>query len=145
MKSQEFISGLIFLLIGILLFFFSWELPNGDGTTLGPRYWPQLITFGLIVLATLLTLRGIFSPVVQRANFSWSGSRRKQWLLIPILTATYIILWTFWNFFISTVLFQFSLMFVMYPKRPTRLLFYSLVITFVLYASFYWGMRIPLH
>lgn len=143
MKSREFIAGILFLFLGIFLFILSWELPSGIGGSLGPRYWPQLVLVGIVFLAGILTWRGICSPVQQRSNLKPSGPLPKQILLILILTAGYVFLWSFWDFFISTVLFLFSLMFVLHPKKPIRLFLYSVAIVFVLYASFYWGMRIP--
>lgn len=144
MRSQEFISGFLFLATSLLFFFFSWELPKGQGNAFGPAYWPQFILAGWILLSILLILKGFFSST-KRVSFSLTDLRRKKLLLICVLIPLYLALWTFFNFFMPTVLFLFALMMILNPQKPVRLFFYSLVIAFALYSSFYWGMRIPLY
>ena len=96
MLNADKVIDLFVGLIGILLFWGSTTLPAGymPGVP-GPGFFPRLISFGLIILASLLFIHGLKTNKRYFTKDFFTNPNFKSFLWIISATIIYVLAWIF--------------------------------------------------
>ena len=125
MNLPNLFSGLLFFLLGLMMFFETRHFPQGSDNIPGPQFWPSIIASGLAFFGVLLMGQGFLAKKsVIFFNIKINKPNRQNLFVILAMTGLYILVWLVWSFFIPTLLFLFGTMYVLHPKTPVRLFCY---------------------
>lgn len=59
--SKDFLSGLLFAAFGIWGLALGWDFRVGTASRMGPGYFPQLLSWGVIVIGVILMVRSLLN------------------------------------------------------------------------------------
>jgi hypothetical protein len=59
--SKDFLSGLLFAGFGIWGLALGWNFPIGTASRMGPGYFPQLLSWGVIAIGVILMVRALLA------------------------------------------------------------------------------------
>lgn len=71
LSDKDFLSGLMFLLIGAFGVFMASEFDFGSTARPGPGFFPIVLSCSLMIIGAGVTLRGFLSPIVHHAKIVW--------------------------------------------------------------------------
>jgi hypothetical protein len=129
-----------FILIGVLIFALSGDLPTGTLSFPGAGFMPKLIATVTIALGILLVFRGAESEPF--ANLSWADGVHA--LRVVATAALAIAAYTTLGFIITMVLMLFALVAVCERRRPVQAALYSLAVVLLAYGVFEKVLKSPL-
>ncbi len=134
--KADTITGIIFILIGLVFLSMAWPFPAGtDDGVPGPGYFPILLGALLILLSLIMIVTGI----VKKTSYHFFDDLFKAnagTLLLTIATITaYLALWNSIPFILNTSAFLFILGPIFRRTFVTNLVF-SITTTAILYALF---------
>ena len=69
--TQDFLSGLLFILIGLTFMLVGWRLPMGSVTQMGPGYIPMGAASILVMLGLACAVRGVAAHGPRPAPIVW--------------------------------------------------------------------------
>jgi hypothetical protein len=77
--SKDFLSGLLFAAFGIWGLALSWGFRIGTASRMGPGYFPQMLSWGILALGVILMVRGLLAA---RPDIVTAGRWRPFLLII---------------------------------------------------------------
>ena len=121
MKNVDSIISVVFISLGILLYYASTTLPAGFSPGIpGPGFFPKLIAVGLIIFSIFLFVHGIKKKEVYLEKGFFKTKAFKNLLLIILFTFIYVEAWVYGvgTFLINSFLY-FSI--ILYFLGETRI------------------------
>ncbi|MBI5603380.1 MAG: tripartite tricarboxylate transporter TctB family protein [Deltaproteobacteria bacterium] len=58
-NKQDFLAGLIFVIIGVLGILLGWTLTVGTITRMGPGFLPRLLSYSMVFIGLIISLKSI--------------------------------------------------------------------------------------
>ncbi|MFA5446994.1 MAG: tripartite tricarboxylate transporter TctB family protein [Sphaerochaeta sp.] len=93
--NQEHIIGILCIAIGTTVLILTKSFPGGTAAAeiSGPAFFPNVLSYGLIILGIYQILSGFFSPKAQTHSIStiWKGMRSKEFLNLVIICVALLI------------------------------------------------------
>ena len=136
----DHVAGVAFVLFGISIFALSTDLPMGSLSFPGSGFLPRLVAALLIILGAALALRAHESEPF--ASLGWTDLKHAG--LVMLITGIAIAAYTTLGFIISVTLLIFALLVVVERRHLLQAAIYSLLVMFLTYAAFDWGLKTPL-
>jgi hypothetical protein len=133
-------SGAAFVAFGVLILALSGDLPTGQLSMPGAGFLPKLLAVMIIVLGGTLFLRARESAPL--AELGWSDGPHA--ILVVIITAAGVALYTVLGFTMTLVLMMTALLVVVERRNPLRAIGYSVAIVVVTYVAFQFLLKTPL-
>lgn len=128
---------------GLVLTFANLTVPASGGDIFGPRWWPTVLSFALMVVGAALVVVALIKPDTAREDVpTVRGAVRL--LLVLALVALYGIAWYFVHFLVVTPLLVCALTFVLGARGWRDLIILPIVVTVVLYGVFGLLLGVPL-
>ncbi|MET1155279.1 tripartite tricarboxylate transporter TctB family protein [Arthrobacter sp.] len=130
---------------GVAILLMAQNIDSGVSIELGPRFWPEMVAWGLIAFGVLLVfanvLRGI-RPADIPDPLSWWGIVRLAGT--GIILVGYLLLWNVLQFWLITFVAVAALA-ALYGARSWKpLLVFPVVVAAVLHFLFVVALRVPL-
>jgi hypothetical protein len=136
----DHVSGIAFVLFGLLIFATSTDLPMGSLSFPGSGFLPRLLAGLMIILGLSLALRARESEPF--ASLGWTDLKHAG--PVMLITALAIVAYTELGFIISVTLLIFALLIIVERRRLAPAAIYAVAIMFLTYAAFDWGLKTPL-
>ncbi len=136
----DHVSGVFFIIFGVLVIALSGDLPMGNLSLPGSGFLPKIIAGLTIFFGLVLTLRANESKVF--ATLSW-GDAKHAALVVAITTAS-IALFERLGFLTTNVLLIFALLVVIERRRLLPATVYSLGVVVTTYILFVYVLKTPL-
>lgn len=144
MGHRNLAAGIVLLAAGIGYGFATWQLPDRTlPDTPGPAFFPWLIAFGLIVLSSALTVRGLIA--VRGGDDDFSGYRLpgRGGLALGGFAACLLLL-PYAGFVLASVPFCGALVVLYGERRPVVTLAAAVLIPLMLFLVFSTGFQVLL-
>jgi len=136
----DHVAGAAFVVFGLLVIVLSGDLPVGQLSMPGSGFLPMLVATLTIVFGLALVARasesGPFSEV------PWSDG--KHAIMVTVITAAAIYLYTWLGFIITMVAMMVALLVVIERRNPLRACAYSAAIVLFTYVCFAYVLKTPL-
>jgi len=136
----DHVAGAAFVLFGLLVIALSGDLPTGQLSMPGSGFMPKIVATLTIIFGLALIVRagesGPFSEV------PWSDG--KHAIMVTIITAAGIYLYTVLGFLITMVAMMVALLVIIERRNPLRAGAYSVTIVLFAYVCFAWLLKTPL-
>lgn len=136
----DHVAGAAFVLFGASIFALSGDLPTGQLSMPGSGFMPKLIAGLLIILGIALALRGHEGDTF--ASLGWSDA--KHAIMVIVITAAAITLYTVAGFLITMVAMMLAFLLIIERKNPVRAAIYSVACVAVTYVTFVYGLKLPM-
>lgn len=136
----DHVAGAAFILFGLGIFALSGDLPTGQLSMPGSGFLPKIVAGFTILFGLLLALRAGESPAFSEVD--WSGG--KHAVLVTIVSAIAIALYTQLGFIVTMAAMMIALLLLIERQNPIRAVAYSLGIVLMTYVSFVYGLKTPL-
>lgn len=136
----DHVAGLAFILLGIVVFAISGDLPFGRLTAPGAGMMPKLMAGLMMIFALALILGGRDSPPFMEID--WSD--RWHALLLVAITAVAIAFYQRLGFLVTMSLLVFTLLVVVERRRLVPAGLYAVALTVFAYWLFGKALKAPL-
>ncbi|HXV65299.1 MAG TPA: tripartite tricarboxylate transporter TctB family protein [Vicinamibacteria bacterium] len=136
LTRRDVVSGGALILLALLYYLATLELPAGDGEP-GPAFFPRLLAAVLLALGVRIVLRGL-----REAGQADLSELRKPTLLI-VATVAYLAIFAHLGFVLSTLAYTLFTARLLGGRGVSSLLV-PLVATAIVYALFAVGLALPL-
>lgn len=146
MKTLNLIDALLYLILGIFIFFYA-RIYSSDHYTTSPAFFPQMIATLMIIFSSIrLVLWFLNASQVDDASGAapMNGARYRSFLVIVACLAGYFVCNLLAGFLISTILFVTFLMRLLGNRNYLQNVLFALLISFGISAIFKWVLVLPL-
>ena len=137
---SDHVAGAAFVLFGLIVFALSGDLPFGSLSSPGAGMMPKLLLVLLVVFGIALIFGAASSQPF--AAIDWSDG--KHALLVVIIGAVAVSLYTTLGFIVTMTLLVFTLLMVVERKNVFRAAAYSLGLTVIAWWVFGTALKSPL-
>lgn len=136
----DHVAGAAFVVFGATVIALSGDLPTGQLSMPGSGFLPKIVATLTIIFGLALIVRGRESPPF--SEVSWADG--KHALMVTVVTAAAVELYTILGFIITMSLMMITLLLVIERRNPLRAAVYSIVTVLFTYASFVYLLKTPL-
>jgi putative tricarboxylic transport membrane protein len=147
MKKENIITSIIFMCIALFAIYETTNFKkNPYGLTqdsLGPTFFPILVSVLIILLCTLLII-GELRKKTKLESGSFFNNRMIFTALVAILILLYAFLIEYLGYIISTVILNIILLIIFKVEKRAFIAIYPVVITLIIYTLFKIAFRVPL-
>ncbi|WP_170149428.1 tripartite tricarboxylate transporter TctB family protein [Rhodoplanes roseus] len=137
--STDFVTGLIFVSLGLFAIAYGWNYPLGTPSRIGPGYYPLLVSSGLVLLGAILIGRSLFVP-----GNPIEGMALRPLLFVLAGTFLFGLLVEKAGFVISGVLVVVFARLADHDFRPVEVGLLAAVLVTFIGALFWLGLSLPL-
>jgi len=147
MKKENIITCIIFMCIALFAIYETTNFKkNPYGLTqdsLGPTFFPILVSVLIILLCTLLIIDELRKKTKLESG-SFFNNRLIFTALVAILILLYAFLIEYLGYIISTVILNIILLIIFKVEKRAFIAIYPVVITLIIYTLFKVAFRVPL-
>ena len=145
MKFNDAVSGALLLALAIAILFNVSVFPSIPGQNVGPSLFPSVLASLLAVCALLLIREGLSSaqPWCELGEWMRSAHHLRNFLLTLGCLVFYIVASDALGFIVCGTLIL-AVLFLAFSVRVQLVLPLALLVTLVIHAAFYKGLRVPL-
>ncbi|MCE2871126.1 MAG: tripartite tricarboxylate transporter TctB family protein [Oxalobacteraceae bacterium] len=145
MKFNDAVSGALLLALAIAILFNVSVFPSIPGQNVGPSLFPSVLASLLAVCALLLIREGLSSaqPWCELGEWMRSAHHLRNFLLTLGCLVFYIVASDVLGFIVCGTLIL-GVLFLAFSVRVQLVLPLALLVTLVIHAAFYKGLRVPL-
>ena len=136
----DHVAGAAFVVFGAAIIALSGDLPVGRLSMPGSGFLPMIVATLTIIFGLTLFLRGQESAPF--SELDWDDG--KHAIIVTLITAVAIALYTVLGFIITMVLMMVALLIVIERRNPVYAAGYSLAVVLCTYAAFEWLLKTPL-
>lgn len=136
----DHVAGAAFIALGVLVIALSGELPTGQLSMPGSGFLPKIVAVLTMLFGLLLMVRAAESPPF--AEISWHDG--KHALLVTLITAGAIALYTYLGFVLTMGAMMLALLIVLEHRHPLRALAYSAAVVLVTFVGFSYMLKTPM-
>jgi hypothetical protein len=136
----DHVAGIFFILVGVLVFALSGDLPFGTISSPGAGMMPKLMAGLMIVFAAIIVSIGATSP--RLTEIGWSD--RWHALLVVLITAAGIYAYQRLGFLVTMSLLVFALLVMVERRNVLIAAAYSIGLTLFAYWLFGKALKAPL-
>lgn len=141
MNKNTVIGGMTFVLSIIILFvFIPQQVSEGDGSAMGPRFFPTMVTLGMAALSCLLIVQSLFvgkdSIINSNKKEPAARPRRLPLLLLVCFSFLYIAAMEQLGFMIPTIFFLSAALILFGENRKPIVVGISIVGSLVMFVVF---------
>jgi uncharacterized membrane protein SirB2 len=137
---SDHVAGAGFVVFGALVIALSGDLPTGQLSMPGSGFLPKIVATLTIIFGLALIARAQESPPF--AELSWSDG--KHALMVTVIAAAAIALYTMLGFLITMTAMMIALLVLIERRRPLYAAGYSIAIVAFTYVCFVYGLKTPL-
>ena len=131
MKDYDFIPGVFFLILGLVIAYGAYNLGLGNFHHLGVGMVPFLISLLIILMSTTILLPSHnIKKAIKGIQKTWSGVMFKKLVPVSLYLACYGILIEIAGYIVTTLLFFFIIL-----KTISQLKFWAIAITSILVVA----------
>ncbi len=145
MKFNDAVSGALLLALALAILFNVSAFPTIPGQNVGPSLFPSVLASLLAVCALPLILEGLSSaqPWCELGEWMRSAHHLRNFLLTLGCLLFYIVASDALGFIVCGTLIL-GVLFLAFSVRVQLVLPLALLVTLVIHAAFYKGLRVPL-
>ncbi len=145
MKFNDAVSGALLLALALAILFNVSAFPTIPGQNVGPSLFPSVLASLLAVCALLLIREGLSStqPWCELGEWMRSAHHLRNFLLTLGCLLFYIVASDALGFIVWGTLIL-GVLFLAFSVRVQLVLPLALLVTLVIHAAFYKGLRVPL-
>ena len=136
----DHIAGAFFILFGIVVHALSGDLPTGQLSMPGSGFLPKIVATLTMLFGLALVLRAKES--VPFSEVPWDNG--KHALMVTLITAIAIYLYTITGFLITLIAMIFALLVIIERRNPLYAGGYSVALVLFTYVCFAWLLKTPL-
>jgi len=136
----DHVAGAAFVVFGALVIALSGNLPMGHMSMPGSGFLPKIVAVFTMIFGLALILRGSESPPY--SDISWSDG--KHALMVVVITALGIALYTTLGFIITMTAMMVALLVVIERRNPLYAFGYSAGIVLLTYVAFEYLLKTPM-
>src|SRR5699024_12080599 len=126
-KNEMVIGSVIFLIISGLFFVLSMDFPTVVATTdVGPAFMPRMYTVFLALLSIVLLIQGIRENIKKEKSSITNYENIGLVLIIMTLTVVYVFLIPYLGFYLVSLIFIITFLFISRVKKLLPILFVSI-------------------
>jgi hypothetical protein len=137
---SDHVAGAGFVAFGLLVFAMSGDLPTGQLSMPGSGFMPKIVAGLTILFGLALVVRASESPPFAEVSFS-DG---KHAVMVTIITAIGIVLYTQLGFIITMVAMMVALLVIIERRNPLYAGAYSIAVVLLTYVSFEYLLKTPM-
>lgn len=143
-EISDISTGGILLLLSAIGFLMAGQF--GNGQAYGPDFFPKLILTLLAISAAMLIVGGVLRLKKEKSvsHIQWDRSAVRKIILFIVLLITYILLFFWVGFIISTILFLFAAQWIFGLRKVVLLAGVAVILPIILYFIFTMAFKIPL-
>lgn len=149
-KYRDYIVGVAFLVLSIVLIVMAQALPASAVMEIGPDFMPTVIGVIMLVLSVVLLVMAFANRKTVQGEEVKDDAEYKRVLLSLLLSLAYVFLLQPVGFILSTLVYLFFQMMVLAPdekrtkKEAIRCAIIVVIFTFVVFFLFRYGFKIIL-
>ena len=136
----DHVAGAAFVVFGAAIIALSGDLPVGHLSMPGSGFLPMIVACLTILFGLMLILRARESGPF--SDLDWADG--KHALMVTAITAAATALYEHLGFIVTMLLMMIALLIVVERRHPLRAGAYCVVIVFLTYVSFVYGLKTPL-
>jgi hypothetical protein len=68
---QDFLCGLMFILVGVIGIWVGWDYPRGTPVRLGTGVFPAILSWGLLFIGAIVAAKGLLVPGPGIGQIAW--------------------------------------------------------------------------
>ena len=141
MNKNTIIGGIIFVLTIIILFvFIPQQVSEGDGSAMGPRFFPTMVSLVLVALSCLLFIQSLLvgrdSTKKPDENEFQARPRRLPLLLLVLFSFLYILAMGLLGFMVPTIFFLTAVLILFGENRKLMVAGISIVGSLTIFVVF---------
>ena len=136
----DHVAGAAFVVFGLVVIALSGDLPVGQLSMPGSGFLPMIVACLTILFGLMLIVRARESGPF--SDLDWADG--KHAIMVTAITAAAIALYEHLGFAITMLLMMIALLIVIERRHPLRAGAYCVVIVFLTYVSFVYGLKTPL-
>lgn len=138
--SKDFLSGLLFATFGVWGLALSWGFRLGTASRMGPGYFPQMLSWGIVAIGVFLMVRGLLASRPDVVN----SGRLRPFLLILLSILLFGLLAERAGMVISLLLMIGVGGLACLDSRWREVAISAVVLSAFAVAVFKWGLELPI-
>ena len=142
--SRDSISGILLILVGAVTLYLNRSLAYGSPTTMGPGFFPRILSIAISLAGAWILIRGIASG---HRDVAWQGIAAAPWRGLAVVSVSIVVFALILEtagLFISGALLLFGTSFASRRIRWVESIVFSLVMSFAVAAIFIWGLKVTI-
>lgn len=145
-RRREAFLAAFWVLFGIAVIFLARaiEVTRSPDAAIGPRWWPELLGWGIILAAVALLVQALMGKLPPLEQDPASRAGRLFLVCILALVVAYLVAWQSIGFLIATTALLVALPALFGARGVKALVLFPLVTVAVLYGIFAMILRVPL-
>lgn len=137
MNKPNFIYSILGLILSIYVFLTASSFPTPPGNTIGPGYYPMLLSIGLLVMSSVLLIQTLLRVGKEEfEKFNIKSSEVIRFAVSFIATVIYAIAMQFLGFILASVLYLFFLMYLLKNREYIKMSIISVGVSVSVYLIF---------
>jgi len=145
LKNEKVIGSVIFLIISGLFFVLSMDFPTVAVTTdVGPAFMPRMYTVFLALLSIVLLIQGIKEKIKKEKYSITNYENIGLVLIIMALTVVYVFLIPYLGFYLVSLIFIITFLFISRVKKLWTILFVSIFTNVFVFVFFEKLLAVPI-
>jgi len=138
-RSQDFWSGILFIVIAAIALYVSRDYPMGTARRMSAGYFPTLLAYTLAIVGAYLAVRGVAKGSQEAVQF---GSMRPFLVLLAVIT--FALLLKPAGFVAATISLVFISAAASGESRLLEMLIAAAALNIFAVVVFIWGLGLPL-
>lgn len=137
MNKPNFIYSILGLILSIYVFLTASSFPTPPGNTIGPGYYPMLLSIGLLVMSSVLLIQTLLRVGKEEfEKFNIKSSEVIRFAVSFIATVIYAIAMQYLGFILASVLYLFFLMYLLKNREYIKMSIISVGVSVSVYLIF---------
>jgi putative tricarboxylic transport membrane protein len=137
-NNKGFLSGVMFIGIGVLAMYISRDYPMGSTLRMGPGYFPIVLSGVLVLFGIAMLVQGVVRPEPVEGNWSL-----RALAVLPLATVIFGVLMEHAGFIPALVVLILVSAYAGREFRFVEVLLLAVGLTIGAWALFIWGLGLP--
>jgi hypothetical protein len=136
---QDFLCGLMFILIGVVGVVVGWDYPRGTPVRLGTGVFPAILSWGLLGIGVIVAVRGLLIPGEPVGRVAW-----RPVLLIGLAAALFAVLIETGGLIAAMVVMMILAALAGDDHTIKEFSIFAAIMIVMALAIFIWGLEMPI-
>lgn len=145
MNKPNLIYSILGLILSIYVFVTASSFPTPPGNTMGPGYYPILLSIGLLVLSAILLIQTLLKAGKETfEKFDMKSPEVIRFMVSLLATVIYAFVMQYLGFILASVIYLFFLMYLLLNRAYIKMAIISVGVSVSVYLVFSHALNLTL-